>query len=1077
MQNYKVISKGKCINISSESPVVAQNYIIARKNNDKVLLLRLLNTRQQVLDDLQLTVLQYDDNGNFLESVIVSLEALEAQPKSVFSTNEDIKLNFDCSQIKVKITSARYGASIYNNDKYGVSYNYDTNAKNHSAQSKASVLAKFWNLAKKQYLLALMCFGLIVSIILFSFVMVNVELFKASAVSFRVNGVEYRFVDNDKSEESDIYISGYHGVSSTLVIPEYIDKHKVVYVANNAFENNQIIKSITFQHDLVIKSGAFKGCTNLTTVVLGDVSAIENNAFENSGITSLNSTKLSSIGDGAFTNCTNLQTVELVNDSLVLKLGSIVFAGCNKLKTVVIDQPCDFKSVSGLFSGNVSLTSLSLKNFGRYDFDDENTRATGTETVTSMFDGELSELSLQSLYIENLYQIVPNFCANLPFESIEIANLQQYTISANAFDGCTKLTEITLPQGITEIGNYAFRNTALTSFDLNTVINLGNGVFYGSALTSLELPATINIIGKGILGECNSLQSFTTPFIGANAKGTQPFAYFFDVNYGNDASTVPASLEQVTITSATQVYARAFQDCKYIRIIKLNDEITTIGSYAFSGASNLHTIQLPQNLKTISSQAFANCFSLKTITLPSTLTKLDNTAFLNCFKLYEVWNFSELTIESTDNIAKYALKVYNPGDASVPRLTKEGYTVGQFDTVWYMIGYPVGAEEINLPDFMQITEYRIPYNLFRSDMDIVSLNVAKSVAQIGDNAVRDCTNLKELSFADKSALTYVGSWAFGNDTNLQSAMLPNTVQTISANAFYNNTALQKAAVPSAIKTIGSSAYVGCTRLYEVFNNSNYTLTSGDTAMGEIAKNAIFVYGKTDKEYAQFEKIDDITYAFFKDDVYVVETNLYLTNLNFEPYVYDGKEYSSYVLWNNAFSSNKELKSVTFNNIVVQISENVFYNCSSLSKVQFNNCSLTQLGMNAFRNCISLQRIELPTGLKTIGSNAFYGCNSLQFCSLSNTVQTIEMSAFRSCTALEEIKLGNALQSINDDAFYDCTALASITLPESLQEIKGNNTFFNCKNLSIVYNYSSLKLVKGKSDNGRVAEYATVVYNL
>ena len=97
-------------------------------------------------------------------------------------------------------------------------------------------------------------------------------------------------------------------------------------------------------------------------------------------------------------------------------------------------------------------------------------------------------------------------------------NYNYYTsndiIGSYAFCGCSGLTSLTLPAGITEIGSYAFNGcSGLTSLTLPAgITEIGSGAFYGcSGLTSLTLPAGITEIGDYAFCGCSGLTSLTLP--------------------------------------------------------------------------------------------------------------------------------------------------------------------------------------------------------------------------------------------------------------------------------------------------------------------------------------------------------------------------------------------------------------------------------------------------------------------------------------------------------------------------------------------------------------------------------------
>ena len=98
----------------------------------------------------------------------------------------------------------------------------------------------------------------------------------------------------------------------------------------------------------------------------------------------------------------------------------------------------------------------------------------------------------------------------------------------------------------------------------------------------------------------------------------------------------------------------------------------------------------------------------------------------------------------------------------------------------------------------------------------------------------------------------------------------------------------------------------------------------------------------------------------------------------------------------------------------------------------------------------LSSITFSSGLTTIGDSAFYGCSSLTSVDFSNCskLTTIDGNAFRYCSELNSITFPSSLESIGDFTFGNCSSLTSIIFPSSLESID-NETFWECSNLSSI----------------------------
>ena len=88
------------------------------------------------------------------------------------------------------------------------------------------------------------------------------------------------------------------------------------------------------------------------------------------------------------------------------------------------------------------------------------------------------------------------------------------SIGRNAFDGCSGLTSMTIPSSVTSIGGAAFGGcSGLTSLTIPSgVTEIGDEAFSGcSGLTSLSLPSSVTSIDDGAFEGCSGLTSLTIP--------------------------------------------------------------------------------------------------------------------------------------------------------------------------------------------------------------------------------------------------------------------------------------------------------------------------------------------------------------------------------------------------------------------------------------------------------------------------------------------------------------------------------------------------------------------------------------
>ncbi len=168
------------------------------------------------------------------------------------------------------------------------------------------------------------------------------------------------------------------------------------------------------------------------------------------------------------------------------------------------------------------------------------------------------------------------------------------TIGYNAFSSAMNITKIVLPDSIVDIDDHAFKNcAALIEVEMQDgVQKLGREIFGGCArLEKAIIPDSVVEIDQYIFKGCSSLVSITLPFLGdtpddtANANMRHLFP-----NDGANLS-VPQTLQKVTLTKITAVYASAFSLCQYLKCVALPATVESIAASSFSFCAELKTIE------------------------------------------------------------------------------------------------------------------------------------------------------------------------------------------------------------------------------------------------------------------------------------------------------------------------------------------------------------------------------------------------------------------------------------------------------------------------------------------------------
>ena len=253
------------------------------------------------------------------------------------------------------------------------------------------------------------------------------------------SGIEAQAASSERdfyTEENDdgtLTVVGYKGTSGVANIPSSIFGRKVTKVGSISYlgKDFKSAKIINIPDSVItIKSGAFEGCSLLTTVTLP----------KNLG------DKVENYGGSMFQDCTSLKTVEIPSGWQLIPGG--MFRGCTSLTSVTI--PSTVKSFGKKWDGGVWVfeNCINLKSIVIPD------------SVTDIGEAAFENCTaLKSVRLSNSLTKIPNstFVGCSSLEEITIPN-KVTKIGFFAFSKCTSLKKITIPESVTEISDDTFRS-------------------------------------------------------------------------------------------------------------------------------------------------------------------------------------------------------------------------------------------------------------------------------------------------------------------------------------------------------------------------------------------------------------------------------------------------------------------------------------------------------------------------------------------------------------------------------------------------------------------------------------------
>lgn len=536
------------------------------------------------------------------------------------------------------------------------------------------------------------------------------------------------------------------------------------------------------------------------------------------------------------------------------------------------------------------------------------------------------------------------------------------------FDYSEEIKTVTMEDGITSVGDYAFAYlyNLENAYIASTVTDIGKNAFENSSVMNVYLPESLVSIGEKAFLYNNRLSYIYLP---SNLKTIGISA--FEGCWGLSGITLPQSLESIG--------SNAFSNTN-INHISIPQSVKTIGEGAFARMSNLGSIfvegaesaftvcngilydkdmtrvlcspssavsgnfELPSTVKKIDAGAFSNNYNLNSIVLPEGLTTIGDEAFSSCGSLNSIFIPSSVT-----TIGKRAFSSCGFNYFNVPAGVTE-ISEGMLSNCWNL-------QNVYMPD---------------------------SVTKIGDSAFSGSPLSNNFTFP--KGIKEIGSHAFSNCQIGGVLILPDELEKIGERAFMHCPNINQVYIPASVTSIGEAAFV-CDNLFRInVDERNSAYTDIDGAL----------YNK--------ELTSVLKYPAWNSGVILLPDGI----KKIESYAFNRAKASTIILPDG----------------VTSIGDNAFSECPNLVSIRIPD-SVTSMGYDVFYNNALLRSVGLPAGITKVPRGTFSNCTMLESVTLGKNVKTIDWSAFNNCMNLSVIKISSALEEIKPNAFYQANNISEI----------------------------------------------------
>ena len=883
------------------------------------------------------------------------------------------------------------------------------------------------------------------------------EGYASVTIKVMMDGRSTYYSESVSVEVKDPYVTSgaslthYYGKGGVVTIPGNL---RLTEIGSFAFANFDYVakteEELAFDDTETTKQW-YIGESTITKVIIPE--GIEKiNAYAFANLTALEEvvlpSTLESIEYGAFYGCSSLQTITFSGENNLKIINQGAFQECDLRGTLDLSAVCVISDYA--FAGNQNLegviTSDSLLSIGQYAF-------AGCK--------KLEDVTITAAKVKY------GAYAFTDCESLESFYVNAAVLPEGMFYECESLTSVTIGPDVNDIGEFAFRDTKITSYEVaqgNQAFKVQNAAYILSADGSTLI--AVSPIAKGTYSE-------------KDLNGAKVTAI------GKGAFSHNTKIETVELPNVTSVGEYGFGSSESLNTAKLGT-LTEIGEYAFFETS---ITELPAFSADAKLGKYAFAFTdLTSVTIPDGTT-LPEGVFSECMSLETVVIGNDVTI------GDYVFTADKDNSFEIVGFLQDGDKMFRYEFATKLTSLTIGDNAV------------IGKNAFFGAASLETVTLGKN-AQIGYMAFYNCSSLKNI---DLSAAASIGDYAFSGDVYYVCMDDSMSIAAVSWDGYYIYTyhAPQIESIDLAsVSSIGEHAFSYCRQLTDVALNDSITeiapyAFAGCTALKNIDLSKIVTVGENafieakslvSLDLSAAEKIGD--YAFvYCEGLESVKLNGKGTDLGEGAFSYcEGLTHVE----NLAASRNIDSYAFAYTAITeadlsgaVSIGDHAFLKAERTPFKVTLGTSLETLGSNPFALCV----LEPFSVTEVTSFNGVDYENEVHTFDLSDTVFVIDGSLYyQNINGLELVTYAgtdhNNYKVADDTVRVTAMAFAGsdikmVTLPHTVASI-GHKAFYQCESLeTVIFNsyespileeefdstyYESLSHIPGTGEYGSYTDY-------